>query len=232
MIVRVLGACALLVVSSPLTAQVVGHLPSESPYQDATGRHMVGLQIGGLLTGKVPAGVGPKSGTLVLGRYEYDVPGPLLLSTRMGFAPSLERTVLDPLLTGDARTVGPRRESLLLIDGGLVLSLSGDKAWRGWAPRAHANIGMIASMNSDYDVGGYRFGPKFTPSWGLGVRRLTAGNFEIYADLTQAAWRMDYPNEYTDAGSTVTPSIIGTGRKNPWVSNIALTFGVTRVWGR
>jgi hypothetical protein len=43
---------------------------------------------------------------------------------------------------------------------------------------------------------------------------------------------MQYPNSYSDDGATVQPSIIGTGRKNPWNGNLMLTIGITRVWGR
>lgn len=234
MIRRTLGACALLLLSAPLAlnAQVVGHLPSNSPFTDATGRHAVSVQAGMIFPGDDPAGVGPKSGIMLIGRYEYDVPGPLWLTSRVGLAPGLERTVLDPLLTGPARVVGPRNESLIMLDGGLSLSLTGDKAWKGLAPRVHGSLGMIASLNSDYDVGGYRFGPKFMPSWGFAVRGVTQKDIEWYVDLTHALWRMNYPGAYTDDGSTVDPSIIGTGKTNPWNGNLMLTVGITRLWGR
>lgn len=232
MICRTLGAFALLSLTLPLGAQVVGHLPSQSPFEDATGRHMVGAQVGFILPGTDPAGVAPGNGLVFWGRYEYDVPGPMLLMTRAGFAPGLERTVLDPLLTGDARTVGTRKESLLFLDAGIVLGLTGEKAWRGLAPRVYANLGMVASSNSDYDVGGYRFGPKFMPSYGLAVRGVRRGDWEWYADLNHAFYRMQYPNTYTDDGASVTPSIVGSGKTNPWNGNLMLTFGITRVWGR
>ena len=234
MIRRTLGACALLLLASPfvLGAQVVGHLPENSPFVDATGRHALSAQVGMIFPGGDPAGVGPKSGLMFIGRYEYDVPGPLWLTSRVGIAPGLERTVLDPLLTGPARVVGPRNESLFMIDGGLSLSLTGDKAWKGLAPRLHGSLGMVASLNSDYDVGGYRFGPKFMPSWGLAVRGVTQKDIEWYVDLTHALWRMNYPGSYTDDGSTTDPSIIGRGKTNPWNGNLMLTFGITRLWGR
>ena len=232
MIRRTLGAFALVLVALPLSAQVVGHLPEESPFTDATGRHTLSVQTGFFLPSGDPAGVGPKKGLMFLGRYEYDVPGPLWLTSRVGIAPGIERTVLDPLLIGPARIVGPRNETMFLLDGGLSLSLTGDKAWKGLAPRLHGSLGIIASLNSDYDVGGYRFGPKFVPSWGLAVRRVTTTNYEWYVDITHALWRMQYPSAYTDEGSTVTPSIIGTTKLNPWNGNLMLTFGLTRVWGR
>lgn len=229
---RTLGACALLLVASPLAAQVVGHLPTASPYEDIAGKHLFALQAGWVLPGRDPAGVGPKSGLMFIGRYEYDVAGPLWMTARSGLAPGLARNVKDPLLTGAARDLGERVEPLFFLDGGLALSLTGDKAWRGLAPRLHGNIGLVASLNSEYDVGGYRFGPKFITSWGLSMRGVTGGAWEWNADLTHALWRMQYPIAYTDDGTTADPSILGTGKKNPWNGNLMLTVGFTRVLRR
>lgn len=234
MIRRTLGASALLllVASLPLSAQVIGHLPSESPYEDVTGRHMIGLQAGFFLPTPDPAGVSHESGLAYILRYEYDVTGPILLMTRVAFAPGLNRPVKDPLLTGPARDAGTRKESIVMFDVGVVLSLTGDKSWRGYAPRAYGNLGIASGVNSDYDVGGYRFGPKFVPSYGLAVRRVTESKWEWFADVNHLFWKMNYPNEYTDNGSTVEPSIIGNTSKSPWNANFMLTIGITRVWGR
>ena len=232
MIRRTLGALALLVVALPLRAQVVGHLPEQSPFEDATGRHTASLQAGMIFPKKDRAGVGPQSGLILMGRYEYDLPGPMWLVSRVGFAPGLTRNVKDPELTGAARDLGTTTESMFLLDGGLVLSLTGEKSWRGIAPRVHGNLGLVSSFNSDFDAGGYRFGPKFMPSWGLAVRGVTGKDWEWYGDLTQAFWRLQYPRSYSDAGATVSPSIIGTSKLNPWTGNYILTVGITRVWGR
>ena len=235
MIRRTLGALALLCVclsAAPLAAQVVGHLPTASPYEDLAGKHLVALQAGWILPRRDPADVGPKSGVMLIGRYEYDVTGPLWLTGRVGLAPGLARNVRDPILSGAVRELGERVEPLFFLDGGLALSLTGDKAWKGLAPRLHGNLGLVASLNSDYDVGGYRFGPKFLLSWGVSMRGVTGGVWEWNADITHAAWRMQYPVAYTDDGTTADPSILGTQRKNPWNGNVMLTVGVTRVLRR
>lgn len=232
MIRRTLGALALLLLALPLRAQLVGHLPAESPFEDVTGRHLLGAQLGFFVAGSDPAGVAPGSGLALIGRYEFAVPGPLVLLARVAYAPGLERTVKDPLLTGAARNVGTRQESLVMFDVGMALSLTGEKAWRGLAPRVYGNLGMVGSTNSGFDVGGYRFGPKFMPNYGVAVRGVRAGKWEWYADLNHVFWRMQYPGSYTDDGATVQPSIIGTGKTNPWSGNLMLTVGITRVWGR
>lgn len=234
MIRRTLGACALLLVAlvHSADAQVVGHLPSESPFTDATGRHVAAAHLGFFLPSTDPAGVGPQGGLMLMGRYEYDVPGPLWLTARGGFAPSTTRNVKDPLFADAQRNSGTRSETIAFADWGLALSLTGDKAWKGLAPRAHGNMGAVGSLNSDYDVGGYRFGPKLMLSYGLGVRGVSAGRWEWSVDLTHAFWRMQYPASYKDGGAVPEPSILGTDRTNPWSGNLFLTGSISRVWGK
>ncbi|MEX2182073.1 MAG: hypothetical protein WD771_08525 [Gemmatimonadaceae bacterium] len=217
----------------PLSAQdVIGHLPDESPYRDASGRHAFSLQAGWLIPGRDPAGVGPHAGMLLAGLYEYDVTGPLRLTAGAGIAPTLRRDVKDPLVTGPARDAGTREEPLFYLDGGLLLALSGEKTWRGFAPRARTGVGLVASLQPDYDLGGYRFGPKFILSYGLGTGYVISPRWQLNADLTHAFWKMHYPSAYNDDGSSVEPSIVGKGKLDPWNGNLMLTFGLTRIGGR
>jgi hypothetical protein len=237
---RTLGAFAPLPalflaasLAQPLAAQeVVGHLPDASPYSDATGRHNFTLGTGWIAPGRDPAGVSPHSGMLFLGIYEFDVPGPLLLTGRGGYAPWLRRDVKDPVFTGALQDAGEWPEPLFFFDAGLALSLTGDKAWRGLKPRAHTGIGGIASLQPDYDVGGYQFGPKLMLSYGFGTRYLVNRRYELDVDLTHAFWRMQYPGAYGDDESSVTPSLVGSGKLNPWNGNLMLTVSLTRVFGR
>jgi len=234
---RTFGALALLLIAvltpAAITAQdVVGHVPVESPYQDLSGRHLAALQLGWVLPSRDPAGVGPQSGLMLIGRYEYDVSGPLLLTMRSGLAPGLVRNVKDPLLTGPLRNRGERTEPFFFLDGGLALSLTGQKAWRGLNPRLHTNIGLVTSLNSEYDLGGYRFGPKFIWSWGTSVRGVREGRYEWNADLTYALWRMQYPSTYRGDGSATDESILGDQKLNPWNGNLILTVGITRAFRR
>ncbi len=232
MIRRVLGACALLLSPALLPAQVIGHLPEQSPFADAIGRHSATLQLGWLKTANDPGGVGPTSGPMLVGRYEYDAPGPVTVTTRIGYAPTLQRDMKDPLFSGPLRDLGTAPEPLLLVDGGIQLALTGDKTFRGVQPRLHTNAGLISSLQRDFDIGAYRFGPKLALSYGVSARIVTGKLLEWHVDLTHMFWRMNYPASYQSGVGIQEPSILGNGRTNPWVGNVLLSVGLSRVWGR
>ncbi len=222
----------LLAITAPLSAQVVGHLPEQSPFTDATGRHIFTGYLGYLSSVDDPAGVGPKGSLLLALEYDYDFPSAFFLTSRVGLAPLAERNVLDPLFTGPQRDFGTRSEPLFFFETGLAASLTGDKAWRGIAPRVFTNIGVIGSLNPDYDIGQYRFGPKFAFSYGLNIRGVTGKDWEWRADITRLNYRLNYPGTYRGDGSATDESVIGDGRANPWAPQTMLSFGIARIWGR
>lgn len=231
MIARLRASClALLIVCSaaPISAQVVGHLPEQSPFVDATGRHIWSGYLGYLTSVKDPAGVGPGSSVLLALQYDYDFPSPFFLTSRVALAPFSDRAILDPLFDGPRRNVGSRRDALVMLDAGLAASLTGEKAWRGIAPRVFTNIGLIGSLNPDYDIGQYRFGPKLTLSYGLNVRGVTGKDWEWRADVTRMLYRMNYPSSFVDTAATA----IINGRTNPWGGQTMLTVGISRLFGR
>ena len=233
MTLRIRSALALLVLAAaPLRAQLVGHLPPESPYTDASGRHLVSLFLGYLSGVSDPAGVGPKGGAMIAATYDYDFPSAFFLTTRIGLAPSSERNVIDPLFDGPERDQGTRREPLLLLDMGLGASLTGEKAWKGITPRVVTSIGYIGALDPDFDIGQYRFGSKFNFSLGLNVRGVTGRNWEWRADLTRSFYRMNYPSLYRENRFISGDPVISGNRLNPWAGQTFLAIGVARVWGR
>lgn len=213
--------------ATPLAAQV-GHAPSESPYTDLRGRHAITLSSGWLIPGGDPAGVGPRNGLMVSGRYEMFLSGPLWLTARVGYAPGLERTVKDPEATPALRIVGTDTDPLLLIDAGFGINLTGNKAWHNLAPRVTGNLGVVSTGNSSYDLGGYRFGTKFVVSYGIGTRIVTGSAWEANVDLTHMLWKMEYPESYGGDGTGSDDSILGAGRLGPWQGNLLLSVGITR----
>lgn len=224
-------ATLLVAAALPLRAQVVGHLPTESPFTDAFGRHIWSGYVGYLTSVNDPAGVGPTGSVLAAITYDYDFPSAFYLTTRVGLAPSGERAVLDPLFDGPQRNVGTRREPLILLDVGLGASLTGEKAWRGISPRVVGSVGYIGATNPDYDIGQYRFGSKFTLSTGLNIRGVTGKRWEWRADLTRSFFRMSYPALYRGGRATTGDPILSGGPSNPWTGQTFVAIGIARVWG-
>ncbi len=213
--------------AAPLAAQV-GHTPESSPYQDLRGRQALTFAVGSVAPGGDPAGVGPRTGLQFNTRYELLLTGPLWLQVRGSYAPRLERTMKDPALTGAARNVGTSTRPLTMLETGFGLNLTGNKAWRGIAPQIHGALGMANGGTSNYDVGGYRFGNRFTISYGASVRIATGREWEGHIDATHLFWKYTYPDEYAGGATT----ILGDGKLGPWAGNLQLSVGVTRYFFR
>lgn len=218
-------ACLTAPLLSPLGAQV-GYPPSQSPYEDLRGRHSVTIAPGMFFTGGDPAGVAPRSGLMITGRYEYLLTGPLWLVTRAAYAPGLDRTIKDPVGAPASRIVGNDTDPLFLLDAGFGLNLTGNKSWRRLAPRVTGSLGMVSTFNSSFDLGGYRFGTKLIASYGVGTRIVTGSRWEMSADVTHMFWKMKYPENYGGDGSATDTSILGGGKLGPWKGNLLLSAGV------
>jgi hypothetical protein len=226
-----LGLTLAAVPAAPLGAQV-GHPPDASPYEDLRGRQAVTFSPGWIIPAEDPAGVGPGSGLMVAGRYELLLAGPVWLTTRIGYAAGLERTIKDPEVSGPARVVGTRDERLFLMDAGFGLNLTGNKSWHRIAPRLNGTLGIASTFDSQYDLGGYRFGTRFTIGYAVGARIVTGSPWEVNVDLSRMFWKNKYPDSYGGDGSASDESILGAGRLGPWTGNTILSIGVSRYFFR
>lgn len=228
----VLGFAFLLPAGASSLLAQVGHLPSASPYSDLRGSQAVTFSIGSISPQSDPAGVGPGSGMLLSARHDLRVTGPLWLYTRLSYAPSLTRTVKDPLLTGAARIVGESKRPLTILESGFQFNITGNKSWKRLAPYIHTGFGVATGGTAKYDVGGYRFGTKFIVNYGVGTRIATGSAWELQADLTQSLWQYKYPNDYGGDGTINDQSILGLTSLNVWRQNLRLSVGVSRYFFR
>lgn len=219
-------------VAAPLGAQVVGHTPENSPFEDLRGRQALTFLTGVIAPGGDPAGVGPRTGMQLSARYELLLTGPLWLQARATYAPSLERTVKDPVLVGAARNVGTSTRPLAALEAGFGLNLTGNKSWHRVVPQVHAGFGWVTGGTSKFDVGGYKFGNKFTVSYGVGARIVTGRAWELSADVTHLFWKYKYPDDYAGNGGPGDISILQGGALGPWQGNAVLSFGVSRFFFR
>lgn len=222
----------LLGFASPLAAQV-GHLPTASPFEDLRGRMAVTFSTGILAMAGDPAGVAPRSGPVFSARYEFFVTGPLWLQSRVTYAPKLERTYKDPLFTGTENYDGTSRRPLTIADIGIGMNLTGNKSWNRVVPQFHTALGVVSGGTHQFDVGGYRFGTKFTANYGLGVRYVTGSAWEWHGDITHQWWKYTYPDSYRNEDSAnPEPILTDTRSLTHWRGNMQLSFGVSRFFFR
>lgn len=225
-------AIALLALgATSLAAQQVGYTPETSPFVDLRGKQALTLTTGLLAPGGDPAGVGPRTGAQVSVRYELLLTGPLWLQARATYAPRLERTYKDPLVTGAPRLLGTSTRPLAAIEAGFGMNLTGNKSWNGLVPQLHGGFGWVTGGTGRADQGGYLFGNKFTVSYGVGLRIPTGDRWEVSADLTHLFWKYSYPADYGPGGAAVTP-ILPTGSLTPWKGNLLLNVGMSRFFFR
>jgi hypothetical protein len=217
--------------ATPLVAQV-GHLPADSPYEDLRGRQALTLGLGRLSPDADPAGVGPGSGLLLSGRYELQIAAPLWIQTRLAFAPGLSRTVKDPLITGDARIAGTETRPLVMWHTGLGLNLTGNKSWRRLVPQLHGGLGFVTDASTRFDLGGYRFGTKFSFDYGASLRVTTGSRHELHVDLSRATWKYNYPDSYGGSGAASDSSILGARDRSGWTGSTVLQIGISRFFLR
>ncbi|MFN0100361.1 MAG: hypothetical protein ACKVS7_16975 [Gemmatimonadaceae bacterium] len=223
-----LGSAFLLSFGASALLAQVGHAPASSPYADLRGSQAVTFALGSIAPASDPAGVGPGSGLLLSARHDLRVTGPLWLYTRLAYAPSLTRTIKDPLLTGAGRIVGESKRPLTILESGFQFNITGNKSWRRLAPYVHTGFGVATGGTARFDVGGYRFGTKFIVNYGLGTRIATGSSWELQADLTQTMWQYKYPNDYGGNGTINDESILGLTSLNAWRQNMRLSVGVSR----
>lgn len=224
-------ALLLLAATSPVLAQPVGHLPSESPFRDIEFKQEITPFIGYYSAGEDPAGVAPRSGPMLGARYEIRIGGPAQFYARTAVA-FTERNVVNPRLAPGARELGTESVTLGLADVGISLNLTGQRSWRGIVPIVTGGAGIATDFASP-DVGGYRLGTPFAITLGAGVRWTSGGNWQVRADVTDYLYQVKYPPLYFQApAQNVEPVLPPTSEQSVWKHNAALTLGVSYLFFR
>lgn len=223
---RVRAALFVLMLSAaPAAAQVVGHLPSSSPYSDLVWKQSVGFFAGGLATGNDPAGVGPQPGSLGGVRYDLRIGGPVSMVTRLSAGPT-SRRVLNPTKPLSSRYLGDQNSTLLAGDLGLAMNLTGQKSYHRLVPVLSGGFGFVTDFHGTPDDGGYTFGTRFMFTWGLGVRYHTQGRWEPRADFTNYVWQIQYPSAYQSKASDGSAAILSK-KQSPWMGNHLWSLGLS-----
>ena len=218
------AALVLLTYSQPAHAQV-GYLPDRSPYEDVQLPQTFSFSTGWLGVRRDPPNIAPASSPFFSLLYDLPVGGPAFLYARYAFAPS-SRNVLNPVNPARTRLVGKTNVTTSLVDVGLDLSMTGQKTFHGFMPSATAGIGL-ASDFAKADTGAYRFGTKFSFSYGFVLRYLFHSGWGLRADVTNNIWQYQYPDGYFVKSSDTTSVLSDTKQRSAWRSNWGFSAGVS-----
>jgi hypothetical protein len=216
----------VLALTLPIAMQAqVGHLPADSPFEDAAYKHELTTYTGWYNGAEGAAGVGPQAGPIVGARYEIRIGGPAFFSVHAGHAFS-RRDVIDPLNSVATRHVGTKDVSLLLVDAGITLNLTGQKSWHHLMPFTRFGFGVASNLGSRADPGRFEIGTPFAIVLGTGVRWVPGGRWQLRVDVGDHLFRLQYPSTYgeTPAGGG-DPVLVG--KSSEWKHNGVFTIGAS-----
>jgi hypothetical protein len=224
------GVVALLM-AVPATAQV-GHAPEDSPYRDLEHRQEITLLGGWVKARHDPAGVAPQSAPMVGARYEFNLAGPLSLSSDIT-ALFASRDVIDPSKPKAQRTPRTEDARVYSADLALAMNLTGRKSWHHLVPQVRAGIGLLRSSAAD-DSSGFHFGTPFAFSFGGGLKLVPGrtGRVQFRADFTDRLFKLSYPDTYYRLASDNTAVLDRSTPKSFYTHHAAFTLGVSYLFGR
>ena len=176
-----------------------------SPYRPIEDRQAASI-FGGymsLATGSLD--LGPKSGTLVGGRYAIESSGPFFFEGLLGYLPT-RRDVIDPRRQLGDRSLGEADVHMLMFDARLSFSLTGRRTWNRLTPHLFFGAGVAydAARGSEIeevllpeDV--FDFGTAFTANAGTGVRFLLGSSFMVRTDASLKLWQIGTPTGFDES---------------------------------
>lgn len=214
---------SLLVAPRTVEAQV-GHTPLSSPYQDVKFGQTLTAFGGWLNIKRDPAGVSPEPAAFGQLRYDIAVGGPALMFARYTMAPT-QRNVLVPAVPVAQRILRTQSTTMHVMDAGIDLALTGRKSWHRLVPSLSGSAGLVSDF-AEADSGAYKFGTKFTLSYGVGLRHVRTNGVQFRVDATNFLWQYDYPDRYFVTASD-SSAILGSSKgRSAWRGNWALAAGV------
>ncbi len=224
---RLVPLAALLLQAGAVTSlqAQVGHLPSQSPYEDVKPSQLLSASVGWLSAKRDPANVAPDGSPFLGLRYDLPVGGPAALFVRYAFAPS-QRNLVDPSKPRATRLVGTPSVTTHLADIGLDVALTGRKTWRHLIPSVNGAVGLVSDFAAA-DTGAYKFGTKFSFSYGATLRYMLRSGWSVRADVTNQIWQYQYPDRYFVLTSDTTSVLTDTRSRSAWRGNWALSAGLS-----
>ena len=224
------GVMALLM-AMPAAAQV-GHEPEDSPFRDLQHRQEFTLLGGWVKARHDPAGVAPRSAPMVGARYEFNLTGPLSLSSDVT-AMFADRDVIDPSKPKAQRIPRTEGATVFAADLALAMNLTGRKSWHHLVPQVRGGIGLLRSSAAD-DSSGFRFGTPFAFSFGGGLKLVPGrtGRIQLRADFTDRLFKLSYPDSYYRLASDNTAVLDRSTAKSFYTHHAVFSVGLSYLFGR
>jgi hypothetical protein len=207
-----------------LTAQV-GYPPDHSPYSDIGRGVNVIFSTGYLVGDRGEVPVGPSDGPMLTLRFERPLSRVMAITLETGYAQTT-RYIADPGQPAATRYSGPVDEPLFLLDVGLMLRLTGAKAWKHFAPYFGFTGGVAISTSPPPDPSGYEFNARGMFGPNLGLRWYWSQSFSVRIDTRLRFWQLKYPVSYkltSPDGSTI--QALDADEKD-WTTHPSITVGL------
>jgi len=215
-------------------AAQVGHPPTSSPYRELSTKYQISGTAGYSWGGGGKVGVGPGSGPVYGGRMDVHLAGPGAVQFGINLG-SLDRVLLDATKGPDERIVGTAKQSVLMIDAGLNLMLTGEKTWYGFAPYLGVSLGLAFGGSVPEDsLSGYEFNTKFMVGPQIGFRWQLLHHIGLHVDFRDAIWRLSYPDRFfvVPSGASFAPILDPQFNKNTqWTHNPMLLVSLGYAFG-
>jgi hypothetical protein len=227
--VKRFAVAIVILAPASLTAQV-GHLPQDSPFRDVPYRQELTTYSGWYSGAEGAAGVGPQAGPIVGLRYEIRIGGPAFFSVHGGHAFS-KRDVIDPLNPPATRHLGTKDVSLLLLDAGITINLTGQKSWHDLIPFTRFGIGVAANVGGRSDPANFTIGTPFALVLGTGVRWAPGGRWQFRVDASDHLFRLSYPSSYGSIPQGGGAPVL-EGKTSEWKHNGVFTLGASYIISR
>ena len=209
----------------------VGHLPSNSPYEDLKPTQDLTVLFGHFGSEPGLAGIFPKSSAFGGIRYDLPIGGPASLTARYIFVPS-ERQYLLPTNPKKTRILGTTSTKLNEADVGFTIALTGRKTYHRLVPAVSGGIGLASDFTAA-DTGGYKFGTKFSVNFGGNLRYVAHNGSGLRLEATKFIWQNRYPDSYAIPATADTSSVIAnsserTSWKGHWAFSLGFFFPIFR----
>jgi hypothetical protein len=192
---KVAYALATAVLLPASLAAQVGHDPARSPYRAIP--HRSSLEgIGGYLGGSGgKLGIGPAGGWVMGLRYEMRLTGPTDASLSLTRG-TFDRLVPNPNSPADSQLTGPVNQSVIFVEAGLKILMTGDKTWNRLAPYIGATLGLGFGSGVPADSSGYKYNAKFITGPLAGWRFYPGGGLTMRVEGRLVFWRLRYPSNF------------------------------------